>query len=336
MDVAWGPSTSIDTSTSPRLALPLDNVIRRVCSLLDRMVGKGKSVEQLQELAKIKAEHTAATGAHAAAASTRPAATKADCLDKHKRVSYAMLTSCLSTVSGVDVPTITAADLATAKLKLLSEQGGGALLDKPAAAFKDAVLPDAIRLKAQQVYKSKVISSLLQAFIVTATDSTLSSEALAVIRGLILNIVRITTPPQQAAGSTELPAGFCNLNEPPSAVTDGLVFATDCSGGSSASGNTSAAQAAAAVASSSTASSTSSARSRSMSTSQDDRQMLYDQEVSKHSSYCIEAMHHTAALLAQQHILMQCCTAVPVCISGLDLNVIPCCTVKLVLARVGC
>jgi hypothetical protein len=72
-----------------------------------------------------------------------------------------MLTSCLSTVSGVDVPTITAADLATAKLKLLSEQGGGALLDKPAAAFKDAVLPDAIRLKAQQIYKSKVISILL-------------------------------------------------------------------------------------------------------------------------------------------------------------------------------
>jgi hypothetical protein len=247
------------------------------------MVGKGKSVEQLQELAKIKAEHTAATGAHiaAAAGSTSPAATKADCLDKHKRVSYAMLTSCLSTVSGVDVPTITAADLAAAKLKLLSEQGGGALLDKPAAAFKDAVLPDAIRLRAQQVYKSKVISSLLQAFIVTATDSALSGEALAVIRGLILNIVRITTPPQQAGAgsSTELPAGFCNLNEAPSAVTDGLVFVTDSTGG--ASGNSSAAQAAA-VASSSTASSTSSARSRSMSTSQDDRQMLYDQEVSKH------------------------------------------------------
>jgi hypothetical protein len=140
---------------------------------------------------------------------------------------------------------------------------------------------------------------------VTATDSTLSGEALAVIRGLILNIVRITTPPQQAtAGSTtELPAGFCNLNEPPSAVTDGFVFVTDSTnGGSRSSGNSSAAQTAA-IASSSTASSTSSARSRSMSTLQDDRQMLYDQEVNKHSPYCIEGIHHIAALLCSSMYL---------------------------------
>jgi hypothetical protein len=252
------------------------------------MVGKGKTVDQLKDLAKIKAEHAALTGVHAnaaaganaaaVAASAGPTATKQECLDRHKTLSYGMLTSCLKLVSGIDVPAITSADLAAAKLKLLHEQGCGDLLDKPAAAFKGAVLPDAIRLKAQQVYKSKVASSLLQAFIVTSTDPLLSAEALAVIKGLVLNIVRITTPPQQAttAGATavELPTGFCNLDEPPSAVTDGLVFVTDSTGSSGA--------AAAVASSSSSASSTASARSRSMSTSQDDRQMLYDQEVSKH------------------------------------------------------
>ncbi|CAN0117030.1 unnamed protein product, partial [Ectocarpus sp. 12 AP-2014] len=97
------------------------------------------------------------------------------------------------------------------------EEGGADMLGRPPESFREAVLPEHLRYKAQFEYKARMMSKGIAALIVSASDPDLKDAASPVLHGIILDCIRLTTPPPppppQAAEPTprRLPQGFSDL-----------------------------------------------------------------------------------------------------------------------------
>lgn len=76
-------------------------------------------------------------------------------LVRHKRLAFRLVLSCLAPVlaDGTKLPTMTDEDILAAEKKRRLEEGGTEMLERPPESFREAVLPDYLRHKAQFEYK---------------------------------------------------------------------------------------------------------------------------------------------------------------------------------------
>lgn len=74
---------------------------------------------------------------------------------RHKRLAFRLVLSCLAPVlaGGVELPAMTEADVIAAEEKCRMEEGGADMLGRPPESFREAILPEHLRYKAQFAYK---------------------------------------------------------------------------------------------------------------------------------------------------------------------------------------
>lgn len=150
-----------------RFAFPLDLVFDKVCSLLNKLSGKG----QLSAPTKCTPPGTAST-----AKKTSPPLVSGpgDCgggksitrdilqesLSRHKRLAFRMVMSCLAPVlaGGAGLAAFTEEEIVAAEERRRLEEGGADMLGRDPESFREAVLPEYLRYKAQYEYKVRRIS----------------------------------------------------------------------------------------------------------------------------------------------------------------------------------
>lgn len=140
----------------------MDLVFDKVCTLLNKLSGR----TQLPPLAKnASSTSTSAAGSSTANTTTAAAAAAAsksvtrdilqESLLRHKRLAFRLVLSCMAPVlaGGAGLPALTEEDIVAAEKKCRLEEGGADMLSRPPESFRDAVLPEYLRHKAQFEYK---------------------------------------------------------------------------------------------------------------------------------------------------------------------------------------
>lgn len=151
-----------------RFAFPLDLVFDKVCTLLNRLSGKG----QLPAPTKCTPPGTSST----AKKNTPPSASGPggggnsdgcgksitrdileESLSRHKRLAFRMVMSCLAPVlaGGAGLAALTEEEIIAAEERRRLEEGGADMLGRDPESFREAVLPEYLRYKAQYEYKVK-------------------------------------------------------------------------------------------------------------------------------------------------------------------------------------
>lgn len=76
-------------------------------------------------------------------------------LVRHKKLAFRLVVSCLAPIlaGSAGLSPLTGADIVAAEKKCKLEEGGVDLLARPPESFREAVLPDYLRHKAQFEYK---------------------------------------------------------------------------------------------------------------------------------------------------------------------------------------
>lgn len=172
-----------------RFTLPMDLVFGKVCALLSKLSGRvllppptknasfgGSSNSPAAASgsgsgggAKKPTGTTASASATATATASGAGAgvgggsgskslirdTLQESLSRHKRLAFRLVLSCLAPVlaGGAGLPVLTEADIMAAEKKCRMEEGGADMLGRPPESFREAVLPEHLRYKAQFEYK---------------------------------------------------------------------------------------------------------------------------------------------------------------------------------------
>lgn len=156
-----------------RFSLPMDLIFDKVCSLLQRLAGRTQVSPQSKNASAsgVSSPHGASgpgvppfPAANVAAAKVKSSAAGAtsvtrdtlqQSLVRHKHMALRFVLACLAPVLGgtSGLAAMTEQDVIAAEKKCRQEEGGGDMLDRPPEAFREAVLPDYLRYKAQYAHK---------------------------------------------------------------------------------------------------------------------------------------------------------------------------------------
>lgn len=154
-----------------RFTLPMDLVFGKVCTLLSKLSGRvllppptkstsSASSSNSTGSAKKPAEAAEAAGASAGAGADDGSKsvirdTLQESLVRHKRLAFRLVLSCLAPVlsGGAGLPPMTEEEIVAADKKCRMEEGGADMLGRPPESFREAVLPEHLRYKAQFEYK---------------------------------------------------------------------------------------------------------------------------------------------------------------------------------------
>lgn len=162
-----------------RFTLPMDLVFGKVCALLSKLSGRAllppptkttssETNSNSTGSAKKPAEAAAAAGEGAGASVGASASAGADdgsksvirdtlqeSLFRHKQLAFRLVLSCLAPIlsGGASLPPMTEEEIIAAEKKCRMEEGGADMLGRPPESFREAVLPEHLRYKAQFEYK---------------------------------------------------------------------------------------------------------------------------------------------------------------------------------------
>ena len=158
LEVGW--SYSADGNMGPpgdsrrQFALPMDLTFDKVCDLLHKLSGKAQLLPPTK--------NTPPSAASSSAGKTAPSPGKSltrdllqESLSRHKRLAFRMILSCLAPVlmEGAGLPVMTEENVGAAEKRRRLEEGGADMLERAPETFREAVLPDYLRYKAQYEYK---------------------------------------------------------------------------------------------------------------------------------------------------------------------------------------
>jgi hypothetical protein len=204
LDLEWG--------TVPEQSVPLDGVLRSACRLMESVVQPIRARE-VQPLSSKNLLRINTTDDGPSETTKKQAASLEASLATHRQVTFRFLLHCLSSVAGLDSVAVSIAELRAAELRLVNEDGNGEALARDPASFKDCALPQGIRFKAREEYKAGAVTDLLRSIMVAATAQDLAGEAMSVLQGLIMNMMRITTPAEIESGGYGDYEGFVSLRD---------------------------------------------------------------------------------------------------------------------------
>lgn len=171
---------SVDDNLGPpgdprrRFTLPMDLVFDKVCALLHKLAGRTQLSLPAKNASATAAGARASSGGPATAggAAGAAAATSGDgggadrgrnvtrdvlleSLVRHKKLAFRLVLSCLAPVlaGSAGLAAMTEGDIIAAENKCRLEEGGADMLGRPPESFREAVLPEYLRHKAQFEYK---------------------------------------------------------------------------------------------------------------------------------------------------------------------------------------
>lgn len=166
---------SVDDNLGPpgdsrrRFTLPMDLVFGKVCTLLSKLSGRvllppptkttsSGSSSNSTGSAKKPAEGAEGAGGSAGADDGSKSVirdTLQESLFRHKRLAFRLVLSCLAPIlsGGAGLPPMTEEEIIAAEKKCRMEEGGADMLERPPESFRQAVLPEHLRYKAQFEYK---------------------------------------------------------------------------------------------------------------------------------------------------------------------------------------
>lgn len=174
MEMEW--SLSADDNLGPpgdsrrRFTLPMDLVFGKVCALLNKLSGKVQVAPAVKNAASKNAAASSSAGVQKKSAGAAAAGdegvdgserksvirdTLQESLSRHKRLAFRLVLSCMAPVlaGGASLPAITEEEIVAAERKCRMEEGGADMLGRPPESFREAVLPEHLRYKAQFEYK---------------------------------------------------------------------------------------------------------------------------------------------------------------------------------------
>ncbi len=119
-------------------------------------------------------------------------------LNSNQSSAFRFLVRCLSEVAGLDVAPISCDEIRSFVAPEYNAMNIGADLAKKRYEEIRQELDVEVdsQLEEQKLQKSNVVKQMLQAIILSASCPNLNQEAVNVLRGLILNLMRVTTPVQ--------------------------------------------------------------------------------------------------------------------------------------------
>ncbi|CAM9587146.1 unnamed protein product, partial [Hapterophycus canaliculatus] len=267
MEWSFSPDDNLGPPGDPRrrFTLPMDLVFGKVCVLLHKLSGRVQLPPPIKNASSKNASSRNAPpagGAKNAAGGAggnpgAPAASAAadggggggggaagsksvirdslqESLLRHKQLAFGLVLSCMAPVlsGSTGLAAMTEEEVIAAGKKCRMEEGGADMLGRPPESFREAVLPQHLRYKAQFEYKARMMSKGIATLIVAASDPDLKESASTILHGVILDCIRLTTPPPPGStaptttttpsggegdsGGSRLPHGFSNLDAGPS------------------------------------------------------------------------------------------------------------------------
>ncbi len=180
-------------------SLHLDSIILSTCRLMDDLSikVKEKNVPPLFSLSQ-KPPALYCTD-YVQSAVSKQVEELQDFLNWNRLPAFRFLLRCLSEVAGLDVAPITCDEIrafiepecrSINKGEELAKKSFEEIRQEPSGFGFDLLL------KEQELQKSNVVKHILQAIVLSATFPNLKQEAVNVLRGIILNLMRVTTPQQ--------------------------------------------------------------------------------------------------------------------------------------------
>ncbi len=178
---------SADDSSSPaagdgdprrRFSLPMDLVFGKVCTLLSKLSGKVLVPPPSKTSSSAGNNSSSGGGGGGDSSSTGAGANKSngaaggaggsksvirdtlqESLARHKALAFRLVLSCLAPVlsGGAGLAAMTEEEIIAAEKKCRMEEGGADMLSRPPESFREAVLPEHLRYKAQFEYKVREI-----------------------------------------------------------------------------------------------------------------------------------------------------------------------------------
>lgn len=159
-----------------RFTLPMDLVFGKVCALLSKLSGRvllppptkttssgtNSSTGSAKKPAEAAAAVAAGEGAGASGGADADDGSKSvirdtlqESLFRHKQLAFRLVLSCLAPIlsGGAGLPPMTEEEIIAAEKKCRMEEGGADMLGRPPESFREAVLPEHLRYKAQFEYK---------------------------------------------------------------------------------------------------------------------------------------------------------------------------------------
>lgn len=171
MEWAYSSDDNLGPPGDPRrrFTLPMDLVFGKVCTLLSKLSGRvllppptkstsSGSNSNSTGSAKKPAEGAEGAGAGAGGDDGSKSVirdTLQESLLRHKRLAFRLVLSCLAPIlsGGAGLPPMTEEEIVAAEKKCRMEEGGADMLERPPESFREAVLPEHLRYKAQFEYK---------------------------------------------------------------------------------------------------------------------------------------------------------------------------------------
>ena len=176
LEWAYSADDNLGPPSDPRrrFTLPMDLVFGKVCILLSKLSGRvllppptktTSSGSNSNTSTKKPTEGAEGAGAGAGGDDGSKSVirdTLQESLLRHKRLAFQLVLSCLAPIlsGGAGLPPMTEEEIVAAEKKCRMEEGGADMLERPPESFREAVLPEHLRYKAQFEYKVGEIHDL--------------------------------------------------------------------------------------------------------------------------------------------------------------------------------
>lgn len=178
LEMEWANSADdhLGPPGDPRrcFTLPMDLVFGKVCALLSKLSGRvllppptkstssggnnsTGSAKKPPDAAAVTGEGPGAFAGGSADDGSKSVIrdTLQESLFRYKQLAFRLVLSCLAPIlsGGAVMPPMTEEEIVAAEKKCRMEEGGADMLDRPPESFREAVLPEHLRYKAQFEYK---------------------------------------------------------------------------------------------------------------------------------------------------------------------------------------
>ncbi|CAM9434067.1 unnamed protein product, partial [Phaeothamnion confervicola] len=140
----------------------------------------------------------------------------AEAVAAHKQLALDFLLACLGMLAAPEGAAVSGDDVNRRMLEAADHAGGlkrRGELDKPALWFEGLPAARLVRYGAQHAYRTALVARVLRALVVAAADEELGQEARGALRGVVLDVIRTSTPTRTLAGHS--PGGFMDLSAAP-------------------------------------------------------------------------------------------------------------------------
>ncbi len=199
MDVIGEENSAVArvTPSQPTAHLNLDSIVMAACRLMGdlNIKIKEKDTSTVLSLSR-KSSPPYSDIVHSAV--NKQVDELQNVLNLNQSSIFRFLVRCLSEVAGLDVSPISCDEIKPFVAPEYNSMDIGAELAKKRyeEIHQELDVEVDLQLEEQMVQKSNVVKQMLQAIVLSASFPNLNQEAVNVLRGLILNLMRITTPEQ--------------------------------------------------------------------------------------------------------------------------------------------